>query len=62
MGRYLSGLCVASLGLCAGGWLIVTTVLLRGESTDASLVSLSTGAGLAVVSAVGIDSVTVGNR
>jgi hypothetical protein len=62
MGRYLSGLCVASLGLCAGGWLIVTTVLLRGESTDASLVSLSTGAGLAVVSAVGISCWSVAWR
>ncbi len=54
MARYLSGLCVASLGLCAGGWLIVTAVLLGAEPTDASLVSLGTGAGLAVVSAVGI--------
>ena len=54
MSRYLSGLCVASLGLCAGGWLVVTAVLLSGESADASLVSLSTGAGLAVVSAVGV--------
>jgi hypothetical protein len=62
MGRYLSGLCVASLGLCAGGWLIVTTVLLSGESTDASLVSLSTGAGLAVVSAVGISCWSVAWR
>ena len=62
MGRYLSGLCVASLGLCAGGWLIVTTVLLRGESTNASLVSLSTGAGLAVVSAVGISCWSVAWR
>jgi hypothetical protein len=54
MARYLSGLCVASLGLCAGGWLIVTTILLSREATDAALVSVSTGAGLAVVSAVGI--------
>jgi hypothetical protein len=54
MARYLSGLSVAGLGLCAGGWLIVTAVLLSGESTDASLVSLSTGAGLALVSVVGI--------
>jgi hypothetical protein len=54
MARYLSGLCVAGLGLCAGGWLIITAVLLSREPTEASLVSLSTGAGLAVVSAVGI--------
>ena len=26
MGRYLSGLCVATLGLCAAGWLALAPV------------------------------------
>ena len=51
--RYLSGLLSCALGLCGGGWLIVTVVLLGGLPTDASLVSLGTGAGVALLSAVG---------
>ncbi|HUN38638.1 MAG TPA: hypothetical protein VMU95_42145 [Trebonia sp.] len=52
--RYLSGLLVCGLGLFGGGWLIVVVVLLRGTPTIASLASLSTGAGVALVSAVGV--------
>ncbi|HTU72967.1 MAG TPA: hypothetical protein VMG38_05555 [Trebonia sp.] len=52
--RYLSGLLVCCLGLFGGGWLIVVVVLLRGTPTLASLASLGTGAGVALVSAVGI--------
>jgi hypothetical protein len=52
--RYLSGLLVCGLGLFGGGWLIVVVVLLRGTPTIASLASLGTGAGVALVSAVGI--------
>jgi hypothetical protein len=37
MGRYLSGLCAAGLGLCGGGWLIVTAVLVGGAPSDATL-------------------------
>jgi hypothetical protein len=51
--RYLSGLLSCALGLCGGGWLIITVVLLGGVPTDASLVSLGTGAGVALLSAAG---------
>jgi hypothetical protein len=54
MTRYLSGLLSCALGLCGGGWLIAMAVLLGGTPTDGSLVSLGTGAGIALVSAVGI--------
>jgi hypothetical protein len=54
MVRYLSGLCAAGLGLCGGGWLIVTAVLLGGEPSNASLVTLATGAGVALVSVVAL--------
>ncbi len=54
MGRYLSGLCAAGLGLCGGGWLIVTAVLLGGTPSDATLVTLATGAAVALVSVVAL--------
>jgi len=54
MSRYLSGLCAAGLGLCGGGWLIVTAVLLGGAPSDATLVTLATGAGVALVSVVAL--------
>ena len=47
MSRYLSGLCVAGLGLCGGGWLVVAAVAFGGESAGlAGRVNLLTGAGL----------------
>jgi hypothetical protein len=47
MTRYLSGLCVAGLGLCGGGWLVVAAVAFGGESAGrAGRVNLLTGAGL----------------
>jgi hypothetical protein len=50
MNRYLSGLCVAGLGLCGGGWLIVAAVAFGGESAGlAGRVNLLTGAGLIAV-------------
>jgi hypothetical protein len=52
--RYLSGLCICGLGLVAGGWVAVAAVLLRGVPSNATLVSASTGAGVGLVSAVGI--------
>ena len=49
MTRYLSGLCVAGLGLCGGGWL-VAAVAFGGESAGlAGRVNLMTGAGLIAV-------------
>jgi hypothetical protein len=50
MTRYLSGLCVAGLGLCGGGWLIVAAVAFGGESGGrAGRVNLLTGAVLIAV-------------
>jgi hypothetical protein len=50
MTRYLSGLCVAGLGLCGGGWLVVAAVAFGGESAGrAGRVNLVTGAALIVV-------------
>jgi hypothetical protein len=50
MTRYLSGLCVAGLGLCGGGWLVVAAVAFGGESAgQAGRVNLLTGAVLIAV-------------
>jgi hypothetical protein len=49
--RYLSGLCVAGLGLCAGGWLVVTAIAFgRAPVPGADQVNLATGGALAGVS------------
>jgi hypothetical protein len=53
MTRYLSGLCVAGLGMCGGGWLLVAAVAFGGmDGGDAERVNLATGAGLIVVGCV----------
>jgi hypothetical protein len=60
MGRYLSGLCVATLGLCAAGWLALAPVAFGYRSASrpgvalhrAALADWATAAGLAVVSLV----------
>jgi hypothetical protein len=50
MSRYLSGLCVAGLGLCGGAWLVVAAVAFGGKSAGlAGRVNLLTGAGLIAV-------------
>ena len=50
MTRYLSGLSVAGLGLCGGGWLVVAAVAFGGESDGrAGRVNLLTGAVLIAV-------------
>ena len=50
MSRYLSGLCVAGLGLCGGSWLVVAAVAFGGETAGlAGRVNLMTGAGLIAV-------------
>jgi hypothetical protein len=50
MTRYLSGLCVAGLGLCGGCWLVVAAVAFGGESAGhAGRVNLLTGAVLIAV-------------
>jgi len=47
MTRYLSGLCVAGLGLCGGIWLVMAAVAFGGETAGrAGRVDLLTGAGL----------------
>ena len=51
-GRYLSGLCVAGLGLCAAGWLVLTPFAFGYQSRGwhtATLTDLATGSGLAVI-------------
>ncbi len=53
LSRYLSGLCVAALGLCAAGWLALAPVAFgyrHAGPHDAALTDRATGAGLAVVS------------
>jgi hypothetical protein len=53
LARYMSGLCVAVLGLCASGWLMLAPVAFgyRGSAPHgAVLADRATGAGLAVVS------------
>jgi hypothetical protein len=53
MTRYLSGLCVAGLGVCGGGWLLVAAAAFGGmDGGDAQRVNLATGAGLIVVGCV----------
>jgi hypothetical protein len=54
MVRYMSGLCACGLGLAWGGWLAATAVLLRGTPSNATMVSLSAGAGIALASAIGL--------
>jgi hypothetical protein len=50
MTRYLSGLSVAGLGLCGGGWLVVAALAVGGESGGrAGRVNLLTGAVLIAV-------------
>ena len=50
MTRYLSGLSVAGLGLCGGGWLVVAALAFGGESDGrAGRVNLLTGAVLIAV-------------
>jgi hypothetical protein len=52
MARYLSGLCVAGLGLCGGGWLVVAAVAFGGgtRAPGANQVNLATGCALIGVS------------
>ena len=51
-GRYLAGLCVAGLGLCGAGWLVLTPFAFGYQSRGwhtATLTDLATGSGLAVI-------------
>jgi hypothetical protein len=52
IGRYLSGLCVAGLGLCGAGWLVLIPFAFGYQSRGwhtATLTDLATGSGLAVI-------------
>jgi hypothetical protein len=55
LGRYMAGLCVAALGLCAGGWLVLTPFAFgypgRGR---AAVTALSSGAALVAVCAAAL--------
>jgi hypothetical protein len=53
LARYMSGLCVAVLGLCASGWLALAPVAFgyrNSAAHQAALAGRATGGGLAVVS------------
>lgn len=52
MTRYLSGLCLAGLGLCGGGWLVVAAVAFGGQGGEAGRVNAATGAGLMLAACV----------
>jgi hypothetical protein len=54
--RYLSGLCVAGLGLCGGGWLAVAAAAFGGgaRTSRADQVNLATGSALVLVSVVAL--------
>lgn len=56
MTRYLSGLCVAGLGLCGGGWLVLAAVAFGSgaPASRAAQVNLATGSALIGVSAVAL--------
>ncbi len=52
-GRYMAGLCVAALGVCAGGWLVLTPFAFGYPGHGrAAVTALATGGGLVVVCAV----------
>lgn len=54
-GRYLAGLCVAALGVCAGGWLVLTPFAFGYPGHGrAAVTALATGGGLIVVCAVSV--------
>jgi hypothetical protein len=52
-GRYLAGLCTAALGMCGGGWLVLTPFAFGypGRGREA-IAALATGGGLIVVSSL----------
>jgi hypothetical protein len=65
-GQYVTGMCIAGLSVCAGGWLVVTAFICAGFTSagaisaghpggtwnHAAVALLATGAGLALVAAV----------
>jgi hypothetical protein len=65
-GQYVTGMCIAGLSVCAGGWLVVTAFISAGFTSagaisaghpggtwnHAAVALLATGAGLALVAAV----------
>jgi hypothetical protein len=65
IGRYLSGLAAAGLGLFAAGWMMLTPLVFghRGRgSRVAALTNLATGAGLAVICVITLIAWTVAWR
>jgi hypothetical protein len=55
-GQFLAGMCIAGLGVCAGGWLVVSALISAGSTGGrwdrGAVTILATGAGLALVAAV----------
>jgi hypothetical protein len=65
MGRYLSGLCAAGLGLCAAGWLVLTPFAFGYQGRGwhaATLTDLATGGGLAVICVTALTAWTLAWR
>jgi len=65
LGRYLSGLCVATLGLCAAGWLALAPFAFGYQGAglrQAALTDRATGVGVALVSLVTLVSWVVAWR
>jgi African swine fever virus J13L protein len=53
VGRYLSGLCVSALALCAGGWLVLTPFAFGYRSRGrAAVTDFATGGGLVLVASL----------
>jgi hypothetical protein len=53
VGRYLSGLCVSALALCAGGWLVLTPFAFGYRSRGrAAMTDFATGGGLVLVASL----------
>lgn len=57
--RYLTGLWVSALGLCAGGWLVLTPFAFGYGRGRAAFAALGTGGGLVVVCAAAVASWSV---
>jgi hypothetical protein len=54
-GRYLAGLCVSALGLCGGGWLVLTPFAFGyPERGREAMIALATGGGLVIVAALSL--------
>jgi hypothetical protein len=62
-GRYLSGLCVSALGLCAGGWLVLTPFAFGYRTRGrAAVTDFATGGGLVLIALLTLGCWSLGWR